>query len=239
MNISDYGKITITKKTPRFNEPITCVTNVSIPQDITVSDMKVTSYSGEHWADYLNISNSIYGGIPPEYRLWDYGAPYIFLGDPYVINIRSPWSKIASGENNYIGIRTGDSQSNSTNCSADDRAIYTVRVPSLVGYGNIFSINEGCLWDIEFINGNITNNLPIPSYYGGTKKCSYTASNQSHHTDDAGCDAVYRLLREIDIENDGIVDIEFDPDTLQFETASASGVRSLWGPIKIKLIVWI
>ena len=239
INISSYGKISITKKSGRFNEPITCVGNVSIPPDVTVSRMKVTSYSGEHWSDYLNVSNSIYGGNPPEYRLWDYLVPYIYLGDPYIINIKSPWNKVAAGENNYLGIRTGDSQSNSTNCSADDRAIYTIRVSSILGYGNVFPVNEGCLWDIEFRNGNITDDLSIPGYYAGSKKCSYTSTNQSYDSTDAASDAVYRLLRELDIEDDGIVDVEFDPDALQFETTGAGGVRSLWGPIKVKLILWI
>ena len=236
-NVSQYGKISITKKSDRFNEPTRCIGNISIPENVTVSRLKITSYSGEHWTHYLNISNSINFDEP--YKLWDYGMPYIYLGDPYIINIRHPWTVVNPGENNYIGIRTGDSPTNDTNCSADDRAIYTVRVSSILGYGDVFPVNEGCLWDIEFSNGNIVDDLPIPAYYNGVKECSYTSSNQSYDDSDAITDAVFRLLRELDIEDDGIVDIDFDPDAIKFETTTAGGVRSLWGPIKITLILWI
>jgi len=236
-NVSQYGKISITKKSDRFNEPTRCIGNISIPENVTVSRLKITSYSGEHWTHYLNISNSINFDEP--YKLWDYGIPYIYLGDPYIINIRHPWTVVNPGENNYIGIRTGDSPTNDTNCSADDRAIYTVRVSSILGYGDVFPVNEGCLWDIEFSNGNIVDDLPIPAYYNGAKECSYTSSNQSYDDSDAITDAVFRLLRELDIEDDGIVDIDFDPNAIKFETTTAGGVRSLWGPIKITLILWI
>ncbi len=237
-NVSEYGKISITKKSERFNEPVRCVGNLSIPGNVTVSSMKVTSYSGDHWTHYLNISNSKPFAEP--YKLWEAypGVPYIYLGDPYIVHVNQPWNLISPGEYNLLGIRTGNSPTNDTHCSADDRAIYTVRVSSILGYGDVLPTNEGCLWNIEFSSGSTVVNLSIPSYYTGTRKCSYTSSNQSYDGSDAAADAVFRLLRELDIEDDGVVDIDFDSDALQFDTSAAGKVRSLWGPIKMILVIW-
>jgi hypothetical protein len=56
---------------------------------------------------------------------------------------------------------------------------------------------------------------------------------------DAISDAAYRLMNQLDLDDDGRVDLIFDPDMINFEISEASGVQSLWGPAQFKLIVWV
>jgi len=237
INTSYYGRISITEKSDRFNDPINCVGHVLIPENVNVSEMRVTSYSAEFWTDYLNINNL---ALPP-YRLWTQypGVPYISLGDPYIVDIPDPEVVVKAGEYNNITIETGNSETERTNCSADDRAIYTMRIKSLTGYGGIHPSSEGCVWDIEFEDGSSMNDIAIPTTYAGGNNCSYTSSLIGGYEDDAISDAVYRLLRGLDLDSNGKVDIIFDPAAVEFKTTSTGGVKSLWGPIAIKLIIWM
>ncbi|HDH41350.1 MAG TPA: VWA domain-containing protein [Candidatus Altiarchaeales archaeon] len=239
INTSYYGRISVTEKSDRFNDPVNCVGHVLIPESVNVSEMKVTSYSAEFWTDYLSLNNSK-TFIEP-YKLWSQypGVPYISLGDPYIVNIPDPEVVIKAGEYNNITIGTGNSETERTNCSADDRAIYTMRIRSLTGYGDVYPSSEGCIWDIEFEDGSFMNDTAIPITYTGGNNCSYTSSMIGGYEDDAINDAIYRLLRGLDLDNNGRVDIIFDPTAVEFKTASTGGVRSLWGPVVIKLIIWM
>ncbi len=237
INTSYYGRITITRKSDRFNDPINCVGHVLIPENVNVSEMKVTSYSAEFWTDYLNINN-----LPqPPYRLWTQypGVPYISLGDPYIVNIPDSEVVVKAGEYNNITIETGNSETERTNCSADDRAIYTMRIKSFTGYGDVYPSSEGCIWDIEFEDGSSMNDTAIPTAYAGDNNCSYTSSLIGGYEDDAINDAAYRLLSGLDLYNNGKIDVIFDSTAVEFKTISSGGVRSLWGPVAIKLIVWV
>ena len=239
INTSYYGRISITEKSDRFNDPINCVGHVLIPEGVNVSEMKVTSYSAEFWTDYLSLNNSK-TFIEP-YKLWSQypGIPYISLGDPYIVNIPDPEVVIKAGEYNNITIETGNSETERTNCSADDRAIYTMRIKSLTGYGNVYPSSEGCIWDIEFEDGSFMNDTAIPITYTGGNNCSYTSSLIGGYEDDAINDAIYRLLSGLDLDNNGKIDIVFDPAAVEFKTTGTGGVRSLWGPVAIKLIIWM
>jgi len=238
-DVEAYGMISITQKSAPFNDPSGCVGHVTIPSGVNVSSMQVTSYSGPFWTDYLKVNNS--ANSLEAYKLWtQYPAvPYPFLGDPYTINVPNPLNVVRSGMVNDLTIQTGKSGTDRTNCSADDRAIYTLRVKSLIGYGGVFSKSEGCSWDIEFEDGSQMNDTMIPSTYAGNASCSYTSALRGGYEDDAVNDAVYRLLSGLDMDQNGKVDIIFDPSAVEFQTTSTGGVRSLWGPVAIKLIVWM
>ena len=234
-NESLYGEVSLKRSTDRFDDTVDCEGVIGIPAGVVVSEAKVTSYSGEHWTDYLDISNT--GGPAVIYDLSDWTSDmYMLMGDPYIVDI--PAQEVVAGMNNTVTILTGDNSTNTTGCSADDRAIYTIRMMSLVGYGGVFLNNDGCEWDIEFEDGT-TFTAPIPSSYTGTGECFYTAANISYIGNDAMNDAVYRLLNQLDLDDDGRVDLLFDPDMIKFEVSRAGGVQSLWGPAKFKLIVWM
>jgi hypothetical protein len=239
INTSLHGRISMTAKSDRFNDPVNCLGSVPIPENVNVSEMKVTSYSAEFWTDYLSLANS--GVFTEPYKLWTQypGVPYISLGDPFIVNIPDPEVVIKAGEYNNITIETGSNETERTNCSIDDRAIYTMRIKSLIGYGDVFSRIDGCVWDIEFEDGSFMNDTSIPTEYAGEHNCSYTSSSISYYEYDAVNDAVYRLLSGLDLDNDGMVDVLFDPATAEFKTSGSGGVGSLWGPVAIKLIVWM
>ncbi len=239
INFSLYGMISLTQKSERFNDPVNCVGYVLIPGNVNVSEMKVTSYSAGFWTDYLSLNTS--SGFSEPYKLWDQypGVPYISLGDPYIVNIPDPEVVVRVGEYNNVTIKTGNSETERTNCSADDRAIYTMRIKSIIGYGDVYSYSEGCLWKVEFEDGSFMNDTAIPITYAGVNNCSYTNSSIDYYESDAINDAVYRLLEGLDLDKDGRVDVIFDPAAVEFKTSSTGGVRSLWGPVAIKLIVWM
>ena len=116
-----------------------------------------------------------------------------------------------------------------------------MRLSARVSYGDVFPDRNGCKWTIDFFRGT-TLNETIPSTYTGNKTCSYTASNHDRGpnvSSDAINDAIYRLLDGVDATNDGVVDVRFDPAMVEFAFSQAGGVRSLWGPINIKLVVWM
>jgi hypothetical protein len=158
------------------------------------------------------------------------------LGDPYAVQI--PVEYLPSNVNSTIVIETGDSQSTRTGCSADDRVVYTIRLKMLVNYGNVFQNADGCIWTIGFEDGS-TMTAKIPSAYNGTKQCYYTTDNITQSKTDTIDDSVYRLMRHLDIDKNGQVNVIFDPTAVNFETSRAGGVKSLWGPTKFKLILWM
>jgi hypothetical protein len=232
---SGYGELSFTTSTPPFDDVVNCKGYLYVPDDVEISDAKVTSYSSDHWTDFLSVENSEYH---EPYKLWyDYGAlSYSMLGDPYLVYV--PVEYLPSAVNNTLKIETGDSQTTRTSCSADDRAIYTIRLKMMVEYGDVFANADGCQWAIEFEDGS-TMNAIIPETYNGTKQCYYTSTNMTSSSTDTIDDSVYRLMRHLDIDRDGRVDVLFDPARVGFETSRAGGVKSLWGPAKFKLILWM
>ncbi len=234
-NMSTYGEISITQWSEAFNNNDTCEGIVPIPDGVVISDLKVTSYSSDHWTDYLRIDNS--QESEETFKLYsDFGGDYSELGDPFVVNV--PAEYVVEGENNTITIETGDNETSRAGCSLDDRAIYTMRVSGLVGYSNIHTTSMGCEWTLEFEDSS-TFTADIPSYYNESDRCYYTTSNITFDESDAVDDAVYRLLTNLDVDDDSQIDLLFDPAMIDFELASAGGVQSLWGPAKFKLILWI
>jgi hypothetical protein len=144
---------------------------------------------------------------------------------------------MGSGVNNTFYIMTADSPSNETGCSPDSRAILTVKMGGTVSYGDVLPSADGCIWEIDFQDGTSLN-APIPSGYTGSANCYYTPSNISFIETDAMADAMGRLLPRLDLDGDGRIDIKFNPDLLSFDVGRTGGVRSLWGPAQLQLVVW-
>jgi hypothetical protein len=225
-----YGEISLKRATGRFEDTVDCAGWLHVPQGAVVSDAKVTSYSGEHWTDRVLVNSE---GV---YDLSGWGGEYVMMGDPFIVDI--PAYLMVSGGNNSIIVATGDNQTHYSGCSPDNRAIYTLRIQTLIGYGQVFGKSQGCDWTIEFSDGTVYNTV-IPAGYDGDSECEYSSDRIVHDGDDALSDAVHRLLSHLDIDGDGRVDLLFDFDMIGFETSQAGGVQSLWGPAKFKLIVWI
>jgi Mg-chelatase subunit ChlD len=238
INATGYGEITVSSNTDRFNNTVNCSGLLYTPEGTYFTDAAATSYSGEYWTDYAAAGNG--STLTEAYTLRDghFGADYTLLGDPFTVNI--PLSLLSSGVNNTIKVETGLNITNHTGCSLDNRVVYTVKLPRLVGYGDVFRESLGCNWTIEFEDGS-TMNAVIPDSYNGTSLCYYTEVNSSgaYTQTDSYADAVARLLRQLDLDSDGRVDILFDETMINFELARAGGVRSLWGPVTAKLVLWM
>lgn len=227
----EYGEITLTYDTPRFNNNVSCTGSFYIPADVSVIDAKATSYSSEHWTDYLEV-NSV-----NNYDLSDYGSNYFNVGDPYVVYMDP--ANIGSSQTNTVYIQTGDSPTNQTGCSKDNRAILTIKISGGVGYGDSYPIAEGCKWGLGFDDGSSVNDLPIPSDYDGNATCTYPDSNFTINNMDALNDAVYRVMAKLDLDKDGLLDIKFDASQIEIDSSRVGGIRSLYGPVQFKLVVWL
>ncbi|MFH1788125.1 MAG: VWA domain-containing protein [Candidatus Altiarchaeota archaeon] len=238
VNTTVYGEITIAANTERFNNTDNCTGLLYIPGHTAFIDAKVTSFSAQYWTDYVSADKGSGASVAYTLRDGSLGEDYSVLGDPFIVNI--PLDLLASGVNNTITVETGTNTSNHTGCSIDDRVIYTLRMPRLVGYGDVFMKSIGCNWTIEFEDGS-TMYSPIPSTYNESQNCYYTSGNSTgaYPGGDSYADAVARLLRNLDLDGDGRVDILFDETMIEFELARAGGVRSLWGPLKAKLVMWM
>ena len=149
-----------------------------------------------------------------------------------------PGSYFTVGANNTIVVETGDSPETSTGCSEDDKAIYTLSFNTLADYGNVYRKSDGCNWSIMFSDNTIINK-PVPDGVEHTKSCSYNNTNITYDLDDSLDDAVYRLLKKLDVDDDGRVDVSLNEDDISFEGTYTGSVRSLWGPLKVKLILWM
>ena len=110
------GEIELTRQTPQFDG---CSETVDFPDDLTIQEAVVTSYSGNHWTDVVQVNGETV------YNLSNFLVDYTRLGDPYRVNI--PPESLT--DTNTLSMRTGDSPDNFTGCSDNNTLIYTARVP--------------------------------------------------------------------------------------------------------------
>ncbi|MFH1835625.1 MAG: hypothetical protein ABH851_05505 [Methanobacteriota archaeon] len=112
--------------------------------------------------------------------------------------------------------------------------------PASVDYGNVHAKAVGCNWTIEFEDLSLASGL-IPQSYNGSLECNYTGATPAGEYDpfDAYAEATARLLRELDSDSDGLVDQVFNPAAVELEVGRSGGVRSLWGPAKAKIVLWM
>ncbi len=217
------GKISVTLD----QDLTTCSETVSLPPAI-LADAKVLSYSGPHWTDLLLVNGF------ESYNLSRFGQNYFYLGDPFVI--QAPVNYLSTGLNN-LTLRVGDSPSNHTNCSSHNKLVYTVLINSTIQRGNVLSKAEGCNWTLQFEDGSFDSIL-IPSYYSGTKQCSYTNTSISFDSDDAYDVAAYRLFTNLDLDNDGKLFVNLKAEDLEIVITSVESVPYLWGPSILEVRVW-
>ncbi|MEA3513879.1 MAG: VWA domain-containing protein, partial [Nanoarchaeota archaeon] len=181
-----YGEIPITIESPIFNNNIS-EGSIYIPNDVDLISLSATSYSGDKWTSYLNVSNS--DGVYEVFNLSSYNQDFHDLGDAYQVNI--PVNLIKKGEYNVIDVMNGIDSYNLSGGSSYNRLIYTVMLDSLLDFSGVFSSNEGCNWSLAFEDGT-NSSLLVPLTYNGTKNCDYL--NGTYDTDDATDEAAYRLF---------------------------------------------
>lgn len=218
----EAGTFRLTQRSDRFGGDVSSPKNGSftVPPDVTVTDAKVTSYSGNFWTDRLRVFNG--SAWPHVYRLWRYRAPYPELGDPYTVNI--PTDRVTTGVNN-VSIDTGASRTDTGGGSPDDRVIYTLAVTGTVPYGRAFGKAEGGTYTFQTVAGPTTLEV-------GNASDPWNASN------DAVDNATARLLDRLDVDGDGVVDFQLDAEDISIGSADTGGIEWLWGPATVSLEVW-
>ncbi|MBI2650696.1 VWA domain-containing protein [Candidatus Woesearchaeota archaeon] len=220
-----FNKVPLGFETERFGNNISSGT-LTIYPNTSVSDARVTSYSGSKWTDKLVVNGDTV------YQLSDFGNDYQILGDPFAVNI--PVSNINEGSNS-IAISTGINSTASTGGSNDSRVIYTLLLNGFADYSSVVAKSDGCSWTVSFEDGTAST-IKVPSTYSGADICSF--STKIYDSNDALDNAVYQLFSNLDIDKDGKLDVNIDSNSLNVNTLTISKVPSLWGPAIIEIRVW-
>jgi len=207
-----YGLITTAEKT--FTDEYNG--NFDLPDNSSVIKASIVSYSGPRWTNYISVNNiSIY-------NLSKYGSDYIKLGDPY--NIYTPNSII--NNTNYIYLTTGNSPSDSMAGSDSNKIIYTI-VRDMSSFSPVVSFADGCIWTVQFEdNTNISTSIPLN--YSGTDNCYYQDNLESYNSNDALQAAVYNLLKLLDFDSNGKVDVKFNEQNLDVGSTQVTGIPYEW-----------
>jgi len=213
---SGIGGLIVTLE-KQFDDAYSGVFN--IPEDAEIIEAKIASYSGPRWTHSTAINSIEF------YNLDDYGKDYIFLGDPYIIQI--PTELIIKGDNN-ISLTTATSPNNITEGSPFNKIIYTFSKEAKA-FAPISLTAQGCIWHIQFEDNNEIE-INVPSSYSGTINCYY---NETHPTpmydnNDAFQVAVFNILEELDFDNDNKVDVPFSEQDLQISLEQITGIPFVW-----------
>ena len=158
------------------------------------------------------------------------------MGDPFNIFIPTEFI-IKDGTPNEITLSTATSSDQTgLNGSIANKIIYTI-AKDFTTFTGIKTIAQGCIWtQIDFENGDKIIDLDIPSDYSfneGTDHCSYTGSQKNDCGDECGSIsnpndvlqvAVLDLLRELDLDHDGLIDPLFDSESLGIDFSSITGI---------------
>jgi hypothetical protein len=187
-----------------------------VPADADVLDVGVVSYSGPRWTDYVSVNGE------EVYRLSDFGTDYLSLGDPYIVNV--PVSLVNNGSTNYVNLTTGVSPTNSSGGSTSNKIIYTLR-RGASAFSGIVGSAEGCNWSIQFEDGSVLNTM-VPPGYTGTDNCYYneTSFEEVGYGHDAYQVAVFSLLKDLDLDGNGKVDVVFTSQGLDVSVDTLTGI---------------
>lgn len=236
------GELSVTMQSAPFGS---CTPTVMLPTGVRFLSAATTSYSDEHWTDYLaiegeglNASNATVVMNISIFNLSDYDSNYVRLGDPYRINV--PAGLLRSGANHFI-INTADNPGNTSGCSPNNSLIYDVAVNLSVERSEPVPGSEGCEWDIAFPDGARVN-VTIPSSYSGANRCSYTPVNHTladvaYDDDDAYQLGAYMMFRRLDFNDDGTIFVNLREEDLEVIVTTISRVPYLHGPSRVVLEV--
>ncbi len=220
-----FNKVPLTFETERFGNNISSGI-LTVYQNTSIFDAKVTSYSSNAWTDTLIINGN------QVFRLADYGDKYQIIGDPFAVNI--PVGNINQG-NNTVAISAGTNSTMPVGGSNDSRVVYTLLLNGAADYSTVVAKSDGCIWTLSFEDGTSTI-LKVPSSYIGADICSFM--NKSYDINDALDNAAYQLFSNLDIDKDDKLDVKIDENSLNVNTLTISKVPSLWGPAIIEIRIW-
>ena len=216
-----FGNI-ITAETPISNNLITNFT-LNLPDAESYLEANAISYSGDLWTNRLDFTNAT-GTSWNIFNLSKFGSIYVKLGDPYIINI--PNSSLAKG-NNTITIMTASAPSQPGTASLYDKAIFTLKKKP-ISYSPIMALAKGCRWNMTFFDGEqILMDVYLQGFSYNSEDCRYGTTSIFDNAD-AVQYATNELLKQIDFDSDGKLDVKFDQSELKVDPSVISGIPWTW-----------
>ncbi|MBR9676291.1 hypothetical protein GOV05_04750 [Candidatus Woesearchaeota archaeon] len=227
-NPAGFGEIELVLEEPLSS----CSNNISINPEIRIVEAITTSYSGNFWTHNLSIDNST------AYTLSNYSHDYYRLGDPFIVDVPPT---IINNNNFTLDITLASDWNNiSNNCSENNTFIYVGAVSSQVSYSDVLEKIEGCNWTIEYDNSN-SGSFLVPPNYNGSKKCNYTSSGLygiGYDQNDTYDDAMYKLMDQLDFDNDGRIFVDLGENDLVVNSISIMKIPYPWGPAIAEVRIW-
>lgn len=197
----------------------------TIPQNTTVYEAHVTSYSGPRWTVNARINNKEF------FNLNEFGSNYLLLGDPYAISI--PLKEINA--TNLVQIQTGINPTNLSEGSNSNKIVYTL-IRNSTGYSPISISAQGCIWTVDTEAGtNVT--FTTPEGYNGTNQCYYQTTRYSFDQNDAVQTAVANLFESLDFDNDYRIDSLLQEGDVQIGINQITGIPFSWAT-EVQVKIW-
>lgn len=225
----DYNETTnppglITTNEKKFSDAYSG--SFSLPANATILETRVISYSGPRWTQKVEVNNS------NVYDIGQYGSNYIEIGDPYSVNIPNPYISAF----NFINLTTGISSSNSSAGSEYNKIIYTI-AQDLSAYSSLSAFANGCIWTVEFEdNSQLIDNIPEGNTV--SEYCYHTSGGQNiSNENDALQITVRNLLRLLDFDSDGKLDIKFSEQDLEISSSELTGIPYDWST-EVQVRIW-
>ncbi|MBI5803864.1 VWA domain-containing protein [Candidatus Pacearchaeota archaeon] len=202
----------------------------SVPDDASFIETKIASYSGPRWTGEVTINDL------EVYNLDNYGEEYTYLGDPYFINV--PSYIPIPGQTNVVNLTTGVSPLNKTGGSSSNKIIYTV-ARNVSAFSPILSTAQGCNWRIQFEDDSEIEVI-IPENYSDGNQCTYLegSTGEVANENDAYEIAVRNLLRDLDFDSNGKIDVKFSEQELKVSTDEVVGIPFTWAT-EVQIRTWV
>ncbi|MBI5159304.1 VWA domain-containing protein [Candidatus Micrarchaeota archaeon] len=243
-----YSEISVPFESPAFSS---CEDALFIPQNYSIEEATLTSYSGDYWTDNVSIKNSNTSGQWSRvFNLGDYGWSYNVLGDPY--NVKFNPAAIKAGELNYLHASTGPNPfERNSNCSNSNKLIYSARISASVPYDDAFPEVGGGNYTVFYdLNADSVpdgnNSVAIGANLPGFNPTLKTI-DELNTADNAFDDALLRFLGKLnyyakqgDTGRPGTqtnpIDVKLGAEVYS-EYASSPEIPFMWGPAEIKVNV--
>ncbi len=216
-----------------------CEATLDIPGFFTPYDAQLFVYSGDAWLKELSANSvELY-----DITAYDSGSSYDDVGDPFAVYI--PEHAFDSSTTFEFSIGTDASASKNT-CPDSVQIFYTAGIQTAYNLEGVFTDEpQGCNWEVDIFTGIgvETFEATLPESYTGTDNCYYTESihevNQSlTNVQDPFQQIIFNFFRQIDVIQDGTVDIDLLSEGLTLSEGITSNIPFLFGPAIVEVTLW-
>ncbi len=117
---------------------------------------------------------------------------------------------------------TGVAPNNLSEGSLSNKILVTI-VKNASGYSPITAQAEGCIWNVDFDDGTNAT-LVVPTKYSGSEQCFYQSGTQQYNANDAVQAAVFRLLQNLDLNANSMVDVQLTQEDIAIDITELIGI---------------